>query len=217
MRRINIVVCFALALLLLATLAQSQSAQTQTKAQSQSQEKSQAISRTGTDAFDVDFPSGSQLRMEMQSGDVKLAGTDTDKIAIHFEGESAEQAKNVRVKLKINGKSGELEVSGGPRNNFQIYIDVPRRTDLYVRMPFGNLEVEKIAGNKDIELHAGELEVAMGDAKDYAHVDASVSSGNLEAPQMGISKGGLFRSFNKEGSGTYRLHAHVGAGDLTLR
>ena len=29
--------------------------------------------------------------------------------------------------------------------------------------------------------------------------------------------GGLFRSFEKSGSGRHKLHAHVGAGDLTLR
>jgi len=27
----------------------------------------------------------------------------------------------------------------------------------------------------------------------------------------------LFRSFHKDGSGKYKLRAHVGAGDLTLR
>jgi hypothetical protein len=32
-----------------------------------------------------------------------------------------------------------------------------------------------------------------------------------------VEKGGLFRSFEERGNGKYRLHAHVGAGELTLR
>lgn len=31
-----------------------------------------------------------------------------------------------------------------------------------------------------------------------------------------MTHGGLFRSFEKRGSGKYRLRAHVGAGDLFL-
>ena len=34
---------------------------------------------------------------------------------------------------------------------------------------------------------------------------------------FGETKDGLFRSFEKTGTGHYRLHAHVGAGDLNLR
>jgi len=47
-------------------------------------------------------------------------------------------------------------------------------------------------------------------------VDASVNAGDVEASPFGESHGGLFRSFKKSGSGKYKLHAHVGAGDLTL-
>ena len=48
-------------------------------------------------------------------------------------------------------------------------------------------------------------------------MDASVLSGDLSGRPFGEEHGGLFRSFEKVGNGKYRLHAHVGAGDLTLR
>jgi hypothetical protein len=45
-----------------------------------------------------------------------------------------------------------------------------------------------------------------------------VLAGDLTASAFGVSKDGLFRSFEKDNpSGKYRLHAHVGAGDLTLK
>ena len=79
------------------------------------------------------------------------------------------------------------------------------------------MQVEGITGNKDVELHAGELTVAIGNPSEYARLDVSVSTGELDAAPFDVSKGGLFRSFNKQGNGKYRLHAHVGAGQLTLR
>jgi hypothetical protein len=45
-----------------------------------------------------------------------------------------------------------------------------------------------------------------------------VLAGDLTASAFGVSKDGLFRSFEKDNlSGKYRLHAYVGAGDLTLK
>jgi hypothetical protein len=56
----------------------------------------------------------------------------------------------------------------------------------------------------------------LGDAKDYRHIDASVTTGSLESGVLGISKGGLFRSFHQDGPGTYSLNAHLGAGEIEL-
>ena len=81
----------------------------------------------------------------------------------------------------------------------------------------GDVEITDITGNKDVELSAGNLTIEAGDAADYSHVRASVNSGAIEASPFGESHGGLFRSFEKFGKGKYKLMAHVGAGDLTLK
>lgn len=47
-------------------------------------------------------------------------------------------------------------------------------------------------------------------------VSTKVNSGQVDAAAFDVSKGGLFRSFSKEGPGRYRLHTHIGAGQLTL-
>ncbi len=79
------------------------------------------------------------------------------------------------------------------------------------------MNVENVTGNQDVELHAGELTVDVGDPDHYSLVDASIVTGELDAAPFRESHGGLFRSFRTTGSGRYRLHAHVGAGELTLR
>jgi hypothetical protein len=166
--------------------------------------------------FTADFNPGGKLRMYLRSGDFHIVGGSDNKITVRVTGRNAYRASDMRVQLEGSNNSRDLTVSGGPRNDLEVTIEVPRKTGLYVRMSAGNLELQHVTGDKDAELHAGELVIDVGDASDYSRVDASVYSGGLEASPFGESHGGLFRSFHKEGNGRYHLHAHVGAGDLRL-
>jgi hypothetical protein len=167
--------------------------------------------------FTADFHSGGKLRMYLRSGDFRVVGGPDNKITVRITGRNADRASDVRVQLEGSNDSADLTVSGGPKNDLEVTIEVPKKTGLFVRMTAGNLELRHVVGDKDAELHAGELIIDVGDAGDYSRVDASVYSGGLEASPFGESHGGLFRSFHKEGNGRYHLHAHVGAGDLTLQ
>jgi hypothetical protein len=180
-------------------------------------DKSAAASEVAKDSFQAEFPSGGLIRMHVRSGDIVVRGTDENKVQVHYWGEKAYRSGEVQVSLNATGNTGDLRVSGGPHNDFHIEILVPRNSNLYLRIPAGAVEVDDLTGDKDIELHAGDLTVGMGKPGDYAHVDASVTTGGLDADPFDVSEGGLFRSFKKEGYGKYRLHAHVGAGQLTLR
>ena len=167
--------------------------------------------------FSADFASGSRLRMYLRSGDFHIEGSDANKITVRVEGRNAWRANDLRVQLDRTSDAADLTISGGPKNDLNVTIEIPRKTGLLVRMPAGNLEVHHVTGDKDAELHAGEMIIDVGAAGDYSSVEASVYSGGLEASPFGEEHGGLFRSFHKEGHGKYHLHAHVGAGDLTLQ
>jgi hypothetical protein len=167
--------------------------------------------------FSVDFPSGSRLQIELRSGDFRIVGADDNKISVHVAGKNANNSRDLTVRFKRSSSDAQLRVSGGPRNELQVTIAVPKNTGLFVRMPAGQLEVDGISGDKDVSLRAGELILSVGNPADYARVDASVTSGGIEAAPFGESHGGLFRSFHKNGTGKYQLYAHVGAGDLTMK
>jgi hypothetical protein len=81
----------------------------------------------------------------------------------------------------------------------------------------GQMDVFDVEGDKDTELSFGQLNIDVGKPEQYGRVDASVNSGQLQADAFDVSKGGLFRSFDRTGPGKYRLHAHVGAGQVVLR
>jgi len=172
---------------------------------------------TDRDSFDADFPSGGRLCMHIRSGDLKIVGSDENKIKIRYWGKNASRVQDVKISLKTEGGTGELRVHGGPRNDFQIEILVPRISDLVLRMPAGEAQVDGIVGNKNVEIHAGDLRLQVGPPEGYASANASVVAGDLDAGPFGVTKDGLFRSFHHQGPGKYTLYAHVGAGDLTLK
>jgi hypothetical protein len=167
--------------------------------------------------FAVDFPSGHKLRMHLRSGEFRIVGHGDNRVAVHLSGRNADDARDLTVRFRRSDNTADLRVFGGPKNDLEVTIEVPSSAILFVRMPAGDLSIEGVSGDKDVELHFGDLTISVGNAADYNHVDASVMSGGLEAAPFGESHGGLFRSFEKNGTGKYRLHAHVGAGDLTLR
>ena len=143
-------------------------------------------------------------------------GSPVLRVSCHMQ--HPERAKEVSIEFEPGGKSGTLRICGGPNNDIRFRIEVPKNTNLYVRSPAGDVSVSGVVGDKDVEIHAGDLTISVGDAADYKHADASVYAGDLSASAFGVNKEGLFRSFDKDNpNGKFRLHAHVGAGDLVLR
>jgi hypothetical protein len=167
--------------------------------------------------FSADFAAGGKLRLRVRSAEVHIIGTAENKISVEVSGRRAHETRKVKVQLERRGSTAEMRICGGRRNDLRITIRIPSDTDLHARVPFGEVNVENVRGNQDVELHAGELSIDIGDPDDYSRVDASVFTGELDAAAFGELHGGLFRSFRTRGSGRYRLHAHVGAGELTLR
>ncbi len=143
-------------------------------------------------------------------------GPDDDSIRVSYNAPDGNDS-DVKVRIKVEGERAGIKVSGCPRNNFHLNIEVPASSDLYARMFAGQMNVDNLSGNKDVELHFGQLTMEVGKAEDYRHVEASVMSGDLQASAFNVSKGGLFRSFDQDGPGKFRIHAHVGAGQIDLR
>jgi hypothetical protein len=169
--------------------------------------------------FEVKFQPGGELQMRLRSGDIDVIGIDAPALRVSCElNKSPQRAKEVAIEFRPDGTSGQLRIRHGPTNDIHVRIEIPRTSNLFVRSPAGDLTVSGVVGDKDVEIHAGDLTIAVGNAADYKHADASIGAGDLTATAFGVIKGGLFRSFDKDNEGgKYWLHAHVGAGDLVLK
>ncbi len=171
------------------------------------------IEEVGKSPIEAKFVAGGRIRMDLCSSGIEIVGTDDSALRVSYHPER----DSVRVRLQISGDHADLRLTGCPRNNFQARIEIPKSSALYVRMFAGQLDVRDVTGDKDVELSFGQLNLDVGKTEQYARVDASVNSGQIEASAFAVSKGGLFRSFDQRGPGRYRVHAHVGAGQLELR
>ena len=171
------------------------------------------IEETGKSPVVARVPSRSRVRMDLCSSGVELVGHQEDTLRVSYEPERG----NVNVRIQVAKDRADLTVTGCPHNNFTLRVELPKSSALYIRMFAGQLDVRDIVGDKDVELHFGQLSMDVGKAEDYRRVSASVNSGELDARAFNVSKGGLFRSFSQTGAGKYLLHAHVGAGELDLR
>ncbi len=158
-----------------------------------------------------------QLRLYIRSGEIRVVGSDDGKISVDLGGKNVDKIQDVKARLTCLDDSAELHVTGGPKDELTITVHVPRKVDLFARIPAGDVTVEDITGNKDVEVHAGELTIFVGKPSDYGHVYASVYAGEVDAEAFGDNKGGLFRSVSRDNGGRFQLHAHVGSGQLTLR
>ena len=172
---------------------------------------------SGEAAVQQQFAGGGTIRLHLESGGYEIIPTDAGKIVVTCHARSAERLKNVKVAIKANQGRADVYVTDTPNNNFTATIEVPRESNLWVRLTAGELKVGSVVGSKDLELRAGRLQVQIPRPQDYGHRDASVTTGSIQAGAFEVSTGGLFRSFHQQGPGKYRLHAHVMAGEIDLR
>lgn len=173
-------------------------------------------SGTCAQTFTVDVEPGKRLNMHLRSGAIRISGTEESRIVVTcgFRGDDPAQT---RIEFRNEGGGPELDVHGGPDSDFHITVAVPRRSNLFLRAPAGEVKVNGLVGDKDVELHAGELDIEVANPGSYAHADASVWSGEIDARAFGVNKGGLFRSWSTDNpDGRYRLHAHLAAGEIRL-
>lgn len=163
--------------------------------------------------FEVGLEAGRHLTMHLRAGDVEIAGTPKPGLRVTCTSDAGE-AGNIRISFA----AGDLRTYGGPDRNTRFRIEVPDKTNLVVRMTAGDMRVNGITGDKDIELRAGDLTIGIAHPEQYRVADGSVMAGNLNAAAFGIAKDGLFRRFRKENAnGQYRLHVELLAGDLSLK
>ena len=161
------------------------------------------------------------LMIDSKPAGLQIVGTDQEAIHVSCTAGSDETARKVVFHFSPTANGGKLSIEGAylqhGNNNLNVRIEVPRRTNLSVRMFAGEVRVEEVKGDKDIDLGAGQITISSIHDGDYRTVNASVSVGEVQARAFSIDKGGFFRSFSrKNSSGDYRLQAHVITGEIDL-
>jgi hypothetical protein len=169
----------------------------------------------------VPLQSRAVLQIDSKPAGLEIVATDTDELHVSCTASTSDTAGDVSLHFSPTANGGKLSIKGPEFHHngdgIQVKIEVPRRTNLAVRMFAGEVKVEGVKGDKDIEIGAGQITISPIHESDYRSVNASVSIGEVQARAFGVDKGGFFRSFKKKSAtGDYRLEAHVTTGQIDL-
>ena len=160
------------------------------------------------------FVSGGTVRLDLAAGEYEIVASKDDRIRVSWD----DRGKDAKVSLRIDVQASKATVrtetpwKDGP----SIRIELPRRTNMIMRLTAGDLKIEGIEGSKDVSARAGDVNISVGPREQYRYVKASVTVGDLTSDAFDVNKDGLFRSFEWTGKGQYELRAHLMAGDLKL-
>ena len=174
---------------------------------------------------DCDHPIEAPLRsraalvIESRPAGVEIVATDAETIRVSCTVDREEYGGYVELRFSGTPGYGRLNVTGDDvRNgNLHIRIEVPRKTNLRFHMGAGQVKVEGVAGDKDIDMYAGQIVISSAGGSSYKSVDASVDIGDVRASAFGVDRGGFFRSFSRTtADGEYRLRAHLMTGQIDL-
>ncbi len=158
------------------------------------------------------------LVIESRPAGVEIVGTDTETIKVSCTVDREEYGSYVELRFSGTPGYGRLNITGSDfhNSNLHIRIEVPRKTNLRFHMGAGEVTVEEVTGDKDIDLYAGQIRISSSSGS-YKSVDASVDIGDVKASAFGVDRGGFFRSFTKTmENGEYKLRAHVMTGEIDL-
>jgi len=159
------------------------------------------------------------LTIDSRPAGIEIVGTDQEAIHVSCTADDTDSARQIRLRFSGTPTHAKLTITGAylKHGNLKIRVEVPRKTNLGIRMPAGDVKVDEVVGDKDIELHAGQISISSAREWDYRNINASVGIGEVNARVFGADKGGFFRVFRKENAdGEYRLHAHVTTGQIDL-
>lgn len=162
------------------------------------------------------FPAGGRVYFDLSPGGYTIRAGDSDQITVVYRASSEAQLRDVKATIQITGSIARVSLSNTPHNNFSAEIEVPRQSGLKVRMFAGEVIIDGVQGDKDVQVRTGRIQIRIPNPDEYGEREASVSAGSIEAGAFDVSKGGLFRSFEQSGKGKYRLRAHVTTGEIDL-
>jgi hypothetical protein len=166
-----------------------------------------------------DFVAGGMVHLRMSVGDLQVRRGDSDKIRVHYTVKSwiESRLKEVRLDLDIHGRDASIEFHAptGGNTQFEVLLEVPQNTNLDVHEKVGDLTVEDVEGDKDLELGVGDIRVQAAHSA-YHLVRANTRIGDVDGEGYDETKGWLGKTLKYTGDGKYELHAHVGIGDIRL-
>jgi hypothetical protein len=176
-----------------------------------------APAATYTEMFECS--AGGSLWFKLRGGDVHITrGTDVNHIVLRYTPDPKKpgEEKKVQISSYVHGSEVRIEIKAPISLSVDAEVEVPSPMSLDVHLTGGDLTVDGVDGDKDLQLFAGDLKVDVGTLRKVGNAEVSVRVGDVNVPPVGQVRGWLGHTWRYQGSGQYRLYAHTSFGDASL-
>ena len=161
------------------------------------------------------FVSGGTVHLDLSAGDYDIVASPDNRIRVTLT-RIGRHDPDEYAEVDVRGSRATIATDGPNGDGLDVRIELPRRTNIVLKLSAGDLKISQIEGSKDVTVRAGDVGIAVGPRDQYRHVTASIRIGDLNAEPFNVRKEGFFRSFEWNGTGEYDLRAHLTVGDLKL-
>jgi hypothetical protein len=166
-----------------------------------------------------DFVSGGYLHVRLSVGDLHIKRGDSTKIRVQYTVKSRHErnVKQARIDFDVRGNDATVEFHVPTSGNTEIdaELEVPANTHMDVHQKVGDLTIDTVDGDKDLNLGVGDMRIST-QQKGYRLVNLSTGIGDVDSHGYGETSGWLGKTLKYRGAGKYELRAHVGVGDIKL-
>jgi len=166
-----------------------------------------------------EFISGGYVHVRFSVGDIHIKRGDSEKIKLQYTVKSRRESnvKDAHVDFNVKGKDATIELHAPSSNTeIDVELEVPANTNLDVHQKVGDMTIDRIDGDKDLDLGVGDIRVVGAEQSAFRLVRASTGIGDVNSGGYGETRGWLGKTLKYRGDGKYELRAHVGVGDIRL-
>ena len=176
------------------------------------------------------LPEGGTVALTVNVGDVKVLPSQQQgevrlEVTAGQHADHATMASWVR-QFNVAASRAAIEIHmpkdrrhcGDCYGNSSVVVYVPERSDLEVKLGVGELRIQGVRGNKELENGVGDLRVGIASPNEYGHIETHTRIGDIHDPfSPGAGAHGfLGKTEDFELKGDYHLKATVGIGDIYL-
>lgn len=166
-----------------------------------------------------EFVAGGFLHVRMTVGDIHIKRGDSTKIKLEYTIKSKHEnnVKDATADFDVKGNNASIEFHAPSSGNtqFDVVLEVPQNTNIDVHQKVGDVTVDDVDGDKDLDLGVGDIRIS-AERGGYRLVNAKTGIGDVHGNGYGETSGWLGKTLKYHGDGKYELRAHVGVGDIHL-
>jgi hypothetical protein len=186
--------------------------------------------------FEIDhiaypIPADHKIRVEFPVGDFRIETTEGDKVVFDLrakcKGRSSrceDKARRIEVESDDVGGRLHLEIKGYPKSNWGFsligVLQVPKDHSLQVEMGVGELVIEGVRGDLDVNLGVGEARIYSSESW-VRDVDVATGIGDADVRTRAgkVRHRGFISSTASwdDGRGSSSVNLRVGVGDANVR